>query len=57
MLSCSIWVGMRILDHIRVFAGISDAFQMCEGVHAASISESACGVLLLSVFIALTSGL
>ena len=46
MLSCGIWVGMRVLDHIQVFAGhASDAFQMCEDVHAALICESARGVL------------
>ena len=50
MLSCGIWPGMRVLDHIRVLQGmICDAFQMCEGVHSASISESARGVLLLPV--------
>ena len=50
MLSCGIWAGMRVQDHIRGLQGlICDAFQMCEGVHSASICESARGVLLLSV--------
>ena len=50
MLSCGIRAGMRVLDHNGFLQGvISDAFQMCKGVHAASISESAHCVLLLPV--------